>query len=62
MEKLTYSVAEAAAVLGISKSYAYQMVKEQRLPVLAIGSRRVIPIRQLEQWLEENTEYNEKSS
>lgn len=62
MEKLTYSIAEAASVLGISKSYAYQMVKEQKLPVLSIGSRKVVPIRQLERWLEENTVCNGKSS
>lgn len=62
MEKLTFSVVEAAELLGISKSYAYQMVKEQKIPVLTIGSRKLIPKQQLEQWLQDNTVIDVKSS
>lgn len=62
MEKLTYTIMEAAEVLGISKSYAYQMVKEQKIPVLVIGKRKLIPKRQLEQWLQDNIVYNGESS
>ncbi|MFI3202080.1 MAG: helix-turn-helix domain-containing protein [Eubacteriales bacterium] len=54
MEKLMYNVKEVAAVLGISKSYAYQLVKERKLPVLELGNRKVIPKLALERWIEEN--------
>ena len=55
MEKITYSVQEAAELLGISKSYAYQLVKEKKLPVLDLGRRKVIPKAMLEAWIQENT-------
>ena len=55
MDKLTYSITEVAEMVGISKSYAYQMVKERKLPVLEVGNRKLVPIRQLEQWIHDNT-------
>ena len=55
MERLTYTVKEVADLLGISKSYAYQLVKERKLPVLEVGNRRVIPKNQFELWIEEST-------
>lgn len=55
MEKIVYSVPEAAAILGISKSYAYTLVKEKKLPVLNVGRRKIIPKISLETWIKENT-------
>ncbi len=55
MEKITYSVQEVAELLGISKSYAYQLVKEKKLPILDLGKRKVIPKALLEAWIQENT-------
>lgn len=52
MEKLTYSIPEAAETLGISKSYAYELVKQGRLPVLEIGRRKVVPKDFLEEWIQ----------
>jgi len=54
LERKVYSIAEVAVVLGISKSYAYELVKERRLPVLEVGKRKVIPKVSLEQWIQEN--------
>lgn len=54
MEKKTYSITEAAKVLGISKSYMYMLVKEQKIPVLELGTRKLIPIALLEQWIQDN--------
>lgn len=51
MERLVYSVSEVAELLGISKSYAYQLVKEKKIPVLDLGRRKVIPKVSLEEWL-----------
>ena len=62
MEKLTYNAQEVAAVLGVSKSHVYQLLKENRLPVLKLGRRKVIPISALEQWIQDNMrEYTEES-
>ena len=57
MERLTYSVSEAAEMLGISRSYAYELVKEKRIPVLEVGRRRVIPKEMLDNWIKNNTEF-----
>ena len=54
-EKLTYSVEEAAAVLGISKSKMYEVIKMEGFPVVMLGCRRLIPIKGLERWLEKMT-------
>lgn len=55
MEKIVYSVQEVAGLLGISKSYAYQLVKEKKLPILDLGKRKVIPKVYLDEWIQENT-------
>lgn len=51
--KMTYSVAEAAQVIGVSTSNMYQIIKMQGFPVITLGKRRLIPIKGLERWLEE---------
>lgn len=55
MEKIAYSVSEVAEILGISKSYAYILVNTNVLPVLKVGSRKVIPKSYLDEWIKENT-------
>ena len=55
MEKIVYSVQEVAELLGISRSYAYELVKEKRIPVLDFGKRKVIPRTLLEEWIKNNT-------
>lgn len=41
--RLTYSVEEAATMLGISRSLAYQCVKTGEIPSLKFRRRIVIP-------------------
>ena len=55
-EKLTYSVAEAATVLGVSESKMYQIIKIKGFPVIVIGGRRLIPIKSLERWVDEQAQ------
>ena len=43
MEKLVYSIQEAADLLGISRSYAYELVRNGTIPALVLGRKRVIP-------------------
>lgn len=59
MEKIVYTVKEMAQLLGISKSYAYELVKERKVPVLDLGKRKVIPKDRLDEWIRENTELSE---
>lgn len=54
MEKLVYSIQEVAELLGISRSYAYELAKEKKIPVLDLGRRKVIPKESLEIWIAEN--------
>jgi excisionase family DNA binding protein len=37
----TISVEEAARYLGVSRAYAYTMVREGHLPVIRLGAKRV---------------------
>ena len=41
--RLTYTVEEAASMLGISISCAYDCIKRGQLPALRLGRRIVIP-------------------
>ena len=47
-DPLVMSVAEAARLLGISKTLAYDLVARQELPSLRLGGRVRIPRRALE--------------
>ncbi len=51
-DRLTVSVEEAAALLGISRALAYELVRRGDLPCLRLGRRVVIPRKALEQFVE----------
>ncbi len=51
MEKLVYSVQEAADMLGISKTYAYELVRKEIIPILKLGNKRVIPKEKFNNWV-----------
>jgi excisionase family DNA binding protein len=55
-ERLTYSVREAAELLGLSKNSAYQACLKGEIPHLKIGKRILIPKAQLERLLLGNGE------
>lgn len=55
LEKLTYSVDEAAEVLGVSRSKMYQIIKMDGFPVLVLGGRRLVSVKGLARWVEEQT-------
>ena len=50
--RLALSVSDAAALLGISRSKAYQLVADGTLPAVTIGKVARIPRRALEAWLD----------
>lgn len=52
-EPLTYTVAQAAELIGISTWAYYEAIKKNEMPYRRIGRRIVVPRIQLEQWLNE---------
>jgi excisionase family DNA binding protein len=42
-DRLVYSVAEAGALIGISRAFAYELVARGELPVIRLGRRRLVP-------------------
>ena len=50
--RLSLTVMEAAEVLGISRTLAYELVARGELPSLRMGRRIVVPRRALESLLE----------
>jgi len=49
--RLTLSVEEAAAALGISRSHAWRMVNGGTLPSIRIGHRVLVPVPDLQKWI-----------
>lgn len=53
-ERLTYSVAETAQILGISRKTAYALAKTDGFPSLQISPGRIVVSRPgLEKWLQQ---------
>lgn len=41
--KLCYTVPEAAALLGFSRNFGYELAKTGQIPILRFGKRMVVP-------------------
>ena len=52
---LMLSVPEVAAVLGISRAGAYELVRSDGFPTLKIGSRIVVPKEKFIEWVNAQT-------
>ncbi len=52
MERATYTIEEAAEILGIGRSSAYQAVRTGQIPTLRVGRRLLVPRVALERLLE----------
>lgn len=51
LQRATLTVTEAAVVLGVSRSAAYDLVHEGRIPALRLGRRIVVPAHALDDLL-----------
>jgi excisionase family DNA binding protein len=52
-----YTIEEAAKVLGVSKSYMYELTKHKDFPSMKIHGRKiVIPRKALEEWMQKKFE------
>lgn len=54
-DKMVYTVAETAAILGVNKDFVYRLIKNGSLPAMKIGSMK-IRRQALERFLEEEEE------
>lgn len=54
VERLGYSLDEAAAALGVSPSHFKRHI-QPHLPVVYTGGRRIYPVHRLKRWLDQNT-------
>ena len=52
---LTLNVVQVAAVLGISRAGAYELVHSEGFPTRKFGSRIVVPKDKLREWIDANT-------
>ena len=51
-KRLCVTVPEVAEMLGISRNFAYELVKQGQLPVIRFGKRLLIPRAALDKMLE----------
>lgn len=54
MEAVVLTVREAAAVLRISPSMMYKLLRENQVPHIEVGNRKIIPNQKFIEWI--NTE------
>ncbi len=54
MEKVTMSVQELSAQMGISLPKAYELVKMPGFPTIRVGTRILIPVEAYRKWLLKN--------
>jgi excisionase family DNA binding protein len=50
-ERATYSIPEAAQIIGIGLSLCRELVKKGEIPAKVLGRRVVIPKKALDSWL-----------
>lgn len=53
MEKLAISIPEAAKMLGVSRTFMYQLAKSSGFPAVNVGNRVLISVKGLERWVDE---------
>lgn len=55
-ERLLLHPVEAAVRLAVSRSRVYGMLKRGELPYVTLGKYRMIPVKQLDAWVDAHTE------
>lgn len=52
MEAKIYTINDVCEMLKISRSFAYQMLKEGKIPSVKLGNRVIIPKAKFDTWME----------
>ena len=47
IQRAAYSVEEAAAAIGIGRTYVFQLIKEGNLQTVKVGRRRLVPTKEV---------------
>jgi len=50
-DRLTYSPAEAAQVLGVSRPTIYTLIKREDFPAFEVGTRTLVSVEGLRDWV-----------
>ena len=53
---LTLTAPEVGEVLGISRAFAYELVRSKGFPHMKIGTRILVPRDKFIQWIDQQTE------
>lgn len=61
-QRLTLTVEEAAATLGVSRASAYEAVRRGQIPHVRIGNRILVPRSQLEKMLDNGSSHPDDST
>jgi len=51
MDKCTMTPEELASYLGIGRNSVYKLISEEQFPTVRVGRRILIPIRNVNRWL-----------
>ena len=60
-DKLAYSTAEAAEVLGVSRPVVYQLMKQEGFPSFKVGARTLVSAEGLWAWVQAQVERGESA-
>ena len=55
MEKATYTVKEAAAVIGVSLPTMYEITSREDFPLLRVGRKKLVLKDRLHDWMNEQS-------
>ena len=61
MDKLTYSAAETAEVLGVSRPTVYALMRQTDFPAFKVGARVLISAEGLREWVQAQVERGESA-
>jgi excisionase family DNA binding protein len=61
-ERLLLDVVEAAGLLGISRTLAYRLAREGRIPTIRLGTRLKVSQRALVTWIEQETKRHDSDA
>lgn len=60
MDKMFLTVNETAGYLNISRSMSYKLVNSEGFPKMRLGKKIVVPVKQLNEWIEKQIAHQGK--